>query len=209
MDIVVGTGAGRLSFAALLAVALAACSATRAAQQAEAAPANQNESCFSIGEANDREHCLAQLAEQDAAACEHTDPLTCQPSGPEATDAPPTLDQRRDQAPLESSSGHVQFPEALRGFWVSSVQNCSDDTEGLMEISSDQLIGYEEILKATHVTKLSDSPMSWKIDTEVDIGPSGFFSEYGPVEFTLKDGILVSDYKPFVDAYRKCAQEEP
>ncbi|MCF7222198.1 lysozyme inhibitor LprI family protein [Marilutibacter chinensis] len=79
MDIVVGTGRRQLRFATLLFVALSACSTTRAAQQADASPSDQDQNCFAIGKIDDRERCFAQMTEQNMAECERVSPLTCRP----------------------------------------------------------------------------------------------------------------------------------
>lgn len=77
-----------------------------------------------------------------------------------------------------------------------------------MDISPDKLVGYEEIYKPISVTLISDSPKTWKIETLIDVGPSGLFSEFGPISFSISDGILTADHKPKQVRFKKCKWQQ-
>lgn len=107
---------------------------------------------------------------------------------------------------------NARFPRELTGLWIGSQYRCPLPEEGfdgeeIMDISPEELVGYEEIYKPTEVTLISEAPKIWKIETLVDIGPSGVFQEYGAITFRLHSGILTTDHKPQVTEFRECRQQ--
>lgn len=122
-------------------------------------------------------------------------------------------DELTTSAPTEAAPdfpvAKVQFPQQLVGLWIGSQYSCPTSDEGfdgedIMEISPDELVGYEEVYKPTKVTLISQAPMTWKIETLIDVGPSGIFAESGPITFSLGDGILTTDHKPQKVHFKKC-----
>lgn len=73
-----------------------------------------------------------------------------------------------------------------------------------MAISADALVGYEEVYKPVKVSSIPGATQTWRIQTLIDGGPSGMFSESSPITFALRDGILTTDHKPQQSDFRKC-----
>lgn len=106
---------------------------------------------------------------------------------------------------------YVTYPRELHGHWVGTSVQCprpdyAGDTELVLEISSNEILGYEEIFRAVEVLPSSTSVASWRVETMIDVGPSGVFEKYGPMIFTVINGELSVDNGQRVVRYKKCAQ---
>lgn len=105
-----------------------------------------------------------------------------------------------------AGSAHAAtFPKELHGIWEDVGVGCDfDDSQSRISIRANVMYGYEKVVRPTHVVVLPGQKAAWRINTEVDIGPSGDFQEFGPINFSIEGGFLVSDYQRFVPKYKRC-----
>ena len=108
-----------------------------------------------------------------------------------------------------SAAGRVSYPKELHGFWIPEGDNCpapgqSYDGDRMMDITSERLSGYEETSKATKVVLLSKAPKVWKIQSLIDIGPSGMYEVAAPRIFVLGNWTLTSVDEDAATVFKRC-----
>lgn len=97
----------------------------------------------------------------------------------------------------EAKKSVAHFPEQLHGMWLDNMSVCppageASDSDMQMHIDANILGGYEDVSKPTKVTLLSSDPMTWRIESMIDIGPSGFYETATTKIFVLgKEGLTV------------------
>ena len=104
----------------------------------------------------------------------------------------------------------AQYPEQLHGLWLGEANQCPrdgepSDSDMQMHIDSDTLRGYEEVSKPTKVTLLSKDPMTWRIESVIDIGPSGFYEKTTTDIFVLGKNGLTVVAEGMGNSYWRCA----
>lgn len=117
----------------------------------------------------------------------------------------------RDMAPptvTAAQSTDAALPVELHGFWVSEPSNCPAPDGGydgdlMLEISTDRIVGYEEVRKPVAVTRIADRN-GWRIESLIDVGPSGIFEPGGVQLFALDGKVLVVEDGNLVNRYRRC-----
>jgi hypothetical protein len=107
-------------------------------------------------------------------------------------------------------SDYVQYPEELHGLWIGLTAPCPErggsvDTDLILDISTTDIVGYEEVLRATQISAAPPPAKSWRIETVIDVGPDGIFSKHGPITFTISGNELSVADGPLVETYRKCS----
>ncbi|MGV8961705.1 MAG: hypothetical protein ACOH1V_15200 [Stenotrophomonas sp.] len=105
----------------------------------------------------------------------------------------------------------VHYPEELHGFWIPESATCplagqSFDGDTVMHISAQLLYGYEDQSKPSAVALISSEPLAWRIESLMDVGPSGFYERDDPRIFVMSDGNVTVASKFHTDIYRKCAR---
>lgn len=106
----------------------------------------------------------------------------------------------------------AHYPTPLHGFWLSDAGECprdgeASDSDMQMRISADFLHGYEDVSKPTRVTLLSSDPMTWRVESVMDVGPSGFY-EAGSMEiFVLSKDVLTVVAEGRANTYKRCHRE--
>ena len=116
-------------------------------------------------------------------------------------------------AAAEAKKSVAHFPEQLHGMWLGEMNNCppageASDSDMQMHIYADILNGYEDVSKPTKVTLLSSDPMTWRIESMIDIGPSGFYEKAATKIFVLsKEGLtVVAEGRG--NNYRRCVRDK-
>lgn len=109
----------------------------------------------------------------------------------------------------DANIASIQFPKELQGLWIGSAQICPTDKEYfdgefMLEISSEEMFGYEEKYKPTSMRIASSYPASWHIEVMIDVGPSGYFSKSNPMTFTLDGEVLKVESDGLSKTYKKC-----
>lgn len=109
----------------------------------------------------------------------------------------------------DGEQAYVRFPKELHGLWVGSEQSCPTgseyfDGEFILDISAEEMFGYEEVYRPTKISLTSTSPKSWRIDAMVDVGPSGFFSDADTMAITLEKEQLKVAVDSISKTYKKC-----
>jgi hypothetical protein len=100
------------------------------------------------------------------------------------------------------------YPEPLIGVWMSGIESCranqTYDSERLMEIEPHFLIGYEQVSKPTQISRVSREPPAWRIESVLDVGPSGVYGEDDPRIFVIVASKLVVLSEQDVSIYIRC-----
>lgn len=103
----------------------------------------------------------------------------------------------------------VQYPKELLGFWVFEQHSCPEEdasyeTNSFMDISSGALHAYEDRSKPTQVELISSQPMAWRIESLIDIGPSGIYERDSPSIFVLGNYMLTVTTEYQSEVYKRC-----
>jgi hypothetical protein len=104
----------------------------------------------------------------------------------------------------------VKYPQQLIGLWISEKQACPQDGapydgDVVMHITSDALQGYEDRSKPTRVKFISSKPMAWKIESVIDVGPSGSYERDAPSIFVLGTRTVTVVTEDRTEIYKNCA----
>lgn len=116
-----------------------------------------------------------------------------------------------ERRPVErtAAASAVAYPTPLHGLWVAEGTQCPPQGgayEGdlFMEISAERIAGYEDVRRPVSITPLTTRPNAWRIESHIDIGPSGRFEPDEPELFTLEGGILTVAQEARVERFRPC-----
>lgn len=118
---------------------------------------------------------------------------------------------------LMSTPSHARvrasFPDELHGFWIPEGGDCPEqgqsyDGDQVLDITAGQLLGYEETSKPTKVALLSKAPKAWRVESLIDIGPSGIYERAGPMIFVLSKWTLTVVDDNNATVFKRC-QVEP
>lgn len=123
----------------------------------------------------------------------------------------PDVVLHRSEAPMELSCddvSRVAYPVALHGLWVGEASKCPSvdggyDGELILEISARRMVGYEQVYKPVSVARLSDG-IGWRIESLIDVGPSGISEPTGPQTFVLERNVLTVADGDRVERFRHC-----
>jgi hypothetical protein len=115
-------------------------------------------------------------------------------------------------AGVASSTGTkavASYPQELHGSWIPASAVCPQrgqplDGDNVMHISAELLQGYEDQSTPSAVAVISSEPPAWRIESLVDVGPSGVYERGDPKIFVLSDGNLSVTSEFHADVYRKC-----
>ena len=77
-----------------------------------------------------------------------------------------------------AKSAPARYPSQLHGYWIPEQASCpkageSFDGDTVMRISPRMIQGYEDQSKPTLVVQISNRPLAWRIESLMDVGPSG------------------------------------
>lgn len=103
----------------------------------------------------------------------------------------------------------ARYPAQLHGFWIPEGTACpkageSFDGDSSMQIGSQMIHGYEERTKPVSVTLISTKPFAWRIESLMDVGPSGIYTKDQPTIFVMgEQRVTVVSYS-HAETYRKC-----
>lgn len=108
------------------------------------------------------------------------------------------------------ASGRPAYPRELHGFWIPAGATCPDagqsyDGDLMMDIAADRLLGYEEASRPLKVVALSRVPKAWKVESSLDIGPSGVHEKAAPQIFVLGKRMLTVVDEENARVFRRCA----
>ena len=78
----------------------------------------------------------------------------------------------------------------------------------MMDIQRDLLYGYEEVSKPVRVELISKTPLAWRIESMIDIGPSGIFERDAPDIFVLSGDRLTVVSGNRAEVYKRCKLKE-
>lgn len=113
----------------------------------------------------------------------------------------------------EAKKNLAHFPKQLHGMWLDDMSACppageASDSDMQLHIDADTLGGYEDVSKPTKVTLLASDPMTWRIESMIDIGPSGFYEKAATKIFVLgKEGLtVVAEGRG--NNYRRCVRDK-
>ena len=113
----------------------------------------------------------------------------------------------------ETKKSVAHFPKQLHGMWLGEMSECppageASDSDMQMHIDANTLGGYEDVSKPTKVTLLSSDPMTWRIESMIDTGPSGFYETDTTKIFVLgKEGLtVVAEGRG--NNYQRCARDK-
>lgn len=120
-----------------------------------------------------------------------------------ATTISPNVDSSADR------KGAAAYPEELHGSWVPESAICPPvgqpfDGDNVMHISATSLQGYEDQSRPSAVVLISREPLAWRIESEIDIGPSEVYVRGDPKIFVLSDGNVTVASEFHADIYRNC-----
>lgn len=106
----------------------------------------------------------------------------------------------------------AHYPTPLHGFWLGEASVCprdgeASDSDMQMHISADLLHGYEDVSKPTRVTLLSSDPMTWRVESLMDVGPSGFYEANSVEIFILGKDALTVVAEGRGNTYKRCHSE--
>lgn len=107
----------------------------------------------------------------------------------------------------------AQFPKQLHGMWLGEMSDCppageASDSDVQMHIDADLLYGYEDVSRPTRVTLISSDPMSWRIESMIDIGPSGFYETAATKIFVLGKERLTVVAEGRGSNYQRCVRDK-
>jgi len=113
-------------------------------------------------------------------------------------------------ASVGQKDASVQYPSQLHGMWIPEDASCplpgeSYDGDSVMNIGPRMIQGYEDRSKPTAVARISRSPLAWRIESSMDVGPSGFYVTDDPKIFVMGEGRLTVVSSSHTEIYRKCA----
>ena len=74
-----------------------------------------------------------------------------------------------------------------------------------MHIGPPMIQGYEDRSKPTAVARISRRPLAWRIESSMDVGPTGFYVTDDPQIFVMGEGRLTVVSSSRAETYRKCA----
>jgi len=104
----------------------------------------------------------------------------------------------------------VQYPKELLGLWIPPPHSCpekGDTYEGdvVMDISSGALQAHEDSSRPTRVELISSQPMAWRIESIIELGPSGIRDS--PSIFVLGTYKLTVVTQHQSEIYKRCESE--
>ena len=107
------------------------------------------------------------------------------------------------------ASGRPAYPRELHGFWIPEGAICPDagqpyDGDLMMDIAADRLLGYEEASRPLKVVVLSKVPRVWKVESSIDIGPSGVHQNAAPQVFVLGRRTLTVADEENARVFKRC-----
>src|SRR5215213_5598047 len=75
----------------------------------------------------------------------------------------------------------ARYPSQLHGFWIPEGASCprageSFDGDSAMRIGPRMIQGYEDRSKPKSVVLISKKPLAWRIESLMDVGPSGVYT---------------------------------
>lgn len=105
----------------------------------------------------------------------------------------------------------ARYPSQIHGMWIPEEDICPEagqsyDGDMVMDISSRLLHGYEDRSKPTAVILVSKTPLAWRIESMMDVGPSGFYSKDMPRIFVLGKGRLTVVTEDHANTYKRCTR---
>jgi len=112
------------------------------------------------------------------------------------------------QSPAQARM-RVSYPSELHGFWIPDGAECpkpgqSYDGDKVLDIAAERLLGYEEASKPTKVALLSKAPKTWRVESLIDIGPSGVFEKDEPRIFVLGKWTLTVVDDDNATVFKRC-----
>lgn len=129
------------------------------------------------------------------------------PAAPDRADGSPAA---KTTSPPQAATA-VRYPVEVIGLWVAEGTDCpAPDGEyvgdRILEIQPDRLVGYEEVRTPVKVTRLPNGT-SWRIDSVVDVGPSGSFEPDLPATYALDRGAMTVEQNGRTERYRHCPDQ--
>lgn len=105
--------------------------------------------------------------------------------------------------------GRPTYPQVLHGFWIPADDSCppngqSYDGDQMMDVANDRLTGYEEVSKPVKVSQVSRTPRAWRIESLIDVGPSGIFEKAPPQLFLLGESTLTVASEEATYIFKRC-----
>ena len=104
----------------------------------------------------------------------------------------------------------VQYPNELLGLWIPQPHSCPEkgasyEGDSVMDISSGALQAYEDKSRPTRVELISSQPMAWRIESIVELGPSGIRDS--PSIFVLGTYTLTVATEDQPQIYKRCGSK--
>ena len=106
----------------------------------------------------------------------------------------------------------ARYPSQLHGFWIPEGASCpraaeSFDGDSTMRIGPRMIQGYEDRSKPTSVALISKKPRAWRIESLMDVGPSGVYTKDEPRIFVLGKERVTVITEERAETYKRCERE--
>ena len=103
-----------------------------------------------------------------------------------------------------------QYPSQLHGFWIPEEASCppagkSFVGDSALHIGPRLIQAYEDLSKPTSVALISNRPLAWRIESLMDVGPSGVYSPDQPRIFVVGEHRITIVSYSNADTYRRCS----
>jgi hypothetical protein len=106
----------------------------------------------------------------------------------------------------------ARYPSQLHGFWIPEGASCprageSFDGDSTMRIGSRMIQGYEDRSKPISVVLISKKPLAWRIESLMDVGPSGVYTKDEPRIFVVGEQRVTVVSSSHAETYRRCVDQ--
>lgn len=101
------------------------------------------------------------------------------------------------------------YPSQLHGFWIPQAAACPKAGESFigdaaLQIGPRLIQAYEDLSKPTSVVLISRKPLAWRIESLMDVGPSGIYTKNQPRIFVVGEQRVTIISFSNAETYRKC-----
>lgn len=112
-----------------------------------------------------------------------------------------------------SKNAPARYPGQLHGFWIPEEAFCprageSFDGDTIIRIGPRMIQGYEDRSKPTSVVLISRKLLAWRIESSMDVGPSGTYIEDDPKIFVVGEQKITVVSSSHAETYGKCAGQD-
>ena len=106
----------------------------------------------------------------------------------------------------------ARYPSQLYGYWIPEEVSCPEEGDSFegdstMRIGPRMIQGYEDRSKPISVALISKKPLAWRIESVMDVGPSGIYTKDDPRIFVLGEQRVTVVSSSHAETYRRCADQ--